>query len=85
MEAAVKKLTMPVGLAQAMKRSSPSPKGEIVDATNEFLQYRQSLNQDRQQRLDEAHVQATRAILHKAQQRKNANLLMGYINDSIPS
>lgn len=51
------------------------PLHEIVDATNELLQYRQSLNQERQQRLDEAHVQATRSILHEAQRREDANLL----------
>jgi hypothetical protein len=50
------------------------PSYEIVDATNELLQYRQSLNSEHQQRLDTAHVQATRAILHNAQIREAVSL-----------
>lgn len=51
------------------------PSHEIVDATNELLQYREGLNSERQQRLDEAHVQATRAILRDAQRHEATNLL----------
>lgn len=39
MEAAVRKLAMLVVLAQAMRRSSLFSKGEVVDATNDLLQY----------------------------------------------
>jgi hypothetical protein len=42
------------------------PTHEIIDSTNEFLQYRAGLNQERQQRLDEAHAQATTMILQDA-------------------
>jgi hypothetical protein len=52
------------------------PSHEIVDATNELLQFRDSLNSELQQRLDEAHVQATRAILRDVQLRKATNLLV---------
>ena len=37
-----------------------------VPISNELLTFRERLNQERQQRIDEAHAQATRAILHEA-------------------
>jgi hypothetical protein len=37
-----------------------------VPISNELLTFREGLNQERQQRIDEAHAQATRAILHEA-------------------
>lgn len=52
------------------------PSHEIVDTTNELSQYREGLSSERQQRLDEAHVQATRAILRDAQRHEAANLLV---------
>ena len=33
---------------------------------NELLTFREGLNQERQQHIDEAHAQATRVILHEA-------------------
>lgn len=50
------------GLTLTLER----PSHYIVDTTNELLTFREALNQERQQRIDEAHAQATRAILHEA-------------------
>jgi hypothetical protein len=49
------------------------PTHEIINSTNELLQFRAGLNSERQQRLDEAHVQATNTILRDAQLREAAD------------
>lgn len=49
------------------------PIHEIIDSTNELLQYRAGLNQERRQRLDAAYSQATNAILRDAQLREAAD------------
>jgi hypothetical protein len=52
------------------------PQHHIIDTTNELLSFREGLTGEKQQLLDHAHAQATRAILRDVQQREAFELTL---------
>jgi hypothetical protein len=58
-------ISRPTGMFLQLERPTT-----IIDTTNMLLSYREGLNKERQQRLDEAHMRATRLVLAEAEERQ---------------